>query len=594
MTLFNVLSYAKGFKRQAIWASTCSVVNKLFDIAPEILIGIAIDVVIQQEDSFVARLGVAEPRHQLFLLGLLTFIIWLGESVFQFLYLKNWRELAQKIQHRFRVDSYSHMQNMDMAFFEEQSSGRLTAILNDDVNQLERFLDVGANDILQVLTSVVAVGAVFFILSPKLALLAFTPIPLIIFGAFFFKRKAEPLYTKVRSMAGKLAAAINTNITGIATIKSYTKEQHERQRINDISHQYVIANQNAIKVSAAFTPVIRMAILMGFLATFVIGGLDTLQGDLAVGAYGVLVFLTQRLLWPFKNLAVTMDLYERGMASARRILNLLNQPITIRSSENDKRIQLKGEIQFKDVHFTYPNQSQPAVDDINIHICSGQTVAFVGQTGSGKSTLIKLLMRYYHSNHGRLLLDGHNIDDIHLHSLRSQIGLVSQTTFLFNDSIFANIHYGNPNADEKAVYDAARQAEAHEFIHKLSAGYQTQVGEQGTKLSGGQIQRIALARALLKNPPILILDEATSAVDNETEAAIQKSLTTISRGRTVIVIAHRLSTVVNADCIYVMDQGRVIESGKHQELLAEKGRYQTLWAIQTGTMNSDNQRHNHQ
>ncbi len=594
MTLFNVLSYAKGFKRQAIWASTCSVVNKLFDIAPEILIGIAIDVVIQQEDSFVARLGVAEPRHQLFLLGLLTFIIWLGESVFQFLYLKNWRELAQKIQHRFRVDSYSHMQNMDMAFFEEQSSGRLTAILNDDVNQLERFLDVGANDILQVLTSVVAVGAVFFILSPKLALLAFTPIPLIIFGAFFFKRKAEPLYTKVRSMAGKLAAAINTNITGIATIKSYTKEQHERQRINDISHQYVIANQNAIKVSAAFTPVIRMAILMGFLATFVIGGLDTLQGDLAVGAYGVLVFLTQRLLWPFKNLAVTMDLYERGMASARRILNLLNQPITIRSSENDKRIQLKGEIQFKDVHFTYPNQSQPAVDDINIHICSGQTVAFVGQTGSGKSTLIKLLMRYYHSNHGRLLLDGHNIDDIHLHSLRSQIGLVSQTTFLFNDSIFANIHYGNPNADEKAVYNAARQAEAHEFIHKLSAGYQTQVGEQGTKLSGGQIQRIALARALLKNPPILILDEATSAVDNETEAAIQKSLATISRGRTVIVIAHRLSTVVNADCIYVMDQGRVIESGKHQELLAEKGRYQTLWAIQTGTMNSDNQRHNHQ
>lgn len=594
MTLFNVLSYAKGFKRQAIWASTCSVVNKLFDIAPEILIGIAIDVVIQQEDSFVARLGVAEPRHQLFLLGLLTFIIWLGESVFQFLYLKNWRELAQKIQHRFRVDSYSHMQNMDMAFFEEQSSGRLTAILNDDVNQLERFLDVGANDILQVLTSVVAVGAVFFILSPKLALLAFTPIPLIIIGAFFFKRKAEPLYTKVRSMAGKLAAAINTNITGIATIKSYTKEQHERQRINDISHQYVIANQNAIKVSAAFTPVIRMAILMGFLATFVIGGLDTLQGDLAVGAYGVLVFLTQRLLWPFKNLAVTMDLYERGMASARRILNLLNQPITIRSSENDKRIQLKGEIQFKDVHFTYPNQSQPAVDDINIHICSGQTVAFVGQTGSGKSTLIKLLMRYYHSNHGRLLLDGHNIDDIHLHSLRSQIGLVSQTTFVFNDSIFANIHYGNPNADEKAVYDAARQAEAHEFIHKLSAGYQTQVGEQGTKLSGGQIQRIALARALLKNPPILILDEATSAVDNETEAAIQKSLATISRGRTVIVIAHRLSTVVNADCIYVMDQGRVIESGKHQELLAEKGRYQTLWAIQTGTMNSDNQRHNHQ
>ena len=582
MTLFKVLSYAKGFKRQAVWASVCSVVNKLFDIAPEILIGIAIDVVIQQEDSFVAQLGIVEPKNQLFLLGLLTLLIWLGESLFQFLYLKNWRELAQKIQHRFRVDSYSHMQNMDMAFFEDQSSGRLTAILNDDVNQLERFLDVGANDILQVLTSVVAVGAVFFFLSPKLALLAFTPIPLIIFGAFFFKRKAEPLYTKVRSMAGQLAAAINTNISGIATIKSYTKEQHERERIRTISADYVAANQAAIKVSAAFTPVIRMAILMGFLATFVIGGLDTLNGDLAVGAYGVLVFLTQRLLWPFKNLAVTMDLYERGMASARRILNLLNQPINIRSLDSDKTIQLKGAIQFKNIQFAYPNQTNPAVDNIDIDIKAGQTIAFVGQTGSGKSTLIKLLMRYYHTDNGTLRLDGHAIGDIHLTSLRSQIGLVSQTTFLFNDSIFANIHYGNSDADEQAVYRAAQQAEAHAFIEALSHGYQTTVGEQGTKLSGGQIQRIALARALLKNPPILILDEATSAVDNETEAAIQKSLTTISRGRTVIVIAHRLSTVVRADCIYVMDQGRIIESGTHTELLEKKGRYQSLWAIQTG------------
>jgi ATP-binding cassette subfamily B protein len=582
MTLFKVLSYAKGFKRQAIWASACSIINKLFDIAPEILIGIAIDVVIQQEDSFVAQMGIVEPRNQLFLLGLLTFLIWLGESLFQFLYLKNWRELAQKIQHRFRIDSYAHMQHMDMAFFEDQSSGRLTAILNDDVNQLERFLDVGANDILQVLTSVVAVGAVFFILSPKLALLAFTPIPLIIFGAFYFKRKAEPLYTKVRSMAGKLASAINTNITGIATIKSYTKEQHERNRISHISHNYVAANQAAIKVSAAFTPVIRMAILMGFLATFIIGGLDTLKGDLAVGAYGVLVFLTQRLLWPFKNLAVTMDLYERGMASARRILDLLNQPIKIRTLDSDRRVTLSGQIEFKDIQFTYPNQSQPAVNDININISAGQTIAFVGQTGSGKSTLVKLLMRYYHADSGALTLDGHSINSIQLNSLRSQIGLVSQTTFLFNDSIYANIHYGNEEADESAVYQAARQAEAHEFIEALSQGYQTTVGEQGAKLSGGQIQRIALARALLKDPPILILDEATSAVDNETEAAIQKSLTTISHGRTVIVIAHRLSTVVQADCIYVMDQGRIIESGHHKELLDKKGRYQSLWTIQTG------------
>jgi len=582
MTLIEVLSYGKGFRPQAIWASICSIVNKLFDIAPEILIGIAIDVVINQEDSFVAYLGLVDPKHQLYLLGVLTFFIWAGESLFQYLYLRNWRELAQKIQHRFRVDCYAHIQRMDMRFFENESSGQLTSILNDDVNQLERFLDVGANDILQVLTSVVAVGAVFFLISTKLALLAFTPIPVIIFGAFYFQRKAEPRYAKVRSKAGEIAAAINTNIAGVATIKSFTKEAHEKQRIADISTEYMQANESAIKVSSAFTPVIRMAILTGFLATFIVGGLDTLNGDLAVGAYGVLVFLTQRLLWPFRDLANTMDLYERGMASARRILGLLHEPIHIKDHSKAQAVTLQGDIDIKDVTFHYPSQSKPALQDINLHINAGETHAFVGQTGSGKSTVIKLLMRYYHSQTGQVLVDQHPIEDISIESLRSQIGLVSQATFLFNDSIFANIQYGNDAASEADVIAAAKMAEAHDFISQLDEGYQTRVGEQGVKLSGGQIQRLALARALLKNPPILILDEATSAVDNETEAAIQKSLKKIADGRTIILIAHRLSTVVHAHQIHVMDQGRMVESGTHEELIAQQGRYQQLWQIQTG------------
>ena len=582
MTLFKVLSYAKGFKTQSIWASICSVINKLFDIAPEILIGIAIDVVINQEDSFVAALGVVDPRHQLFLLGVLTFFIWAGESVFQYLYLRNWRELAQKIQHRFRVDCYGHIQKMDMQFFEDQSSGRLTAILNDDVNQLERFLNIGANDILQVLTSVIAVGAVFFLISTKLALLAFTPIPVIIFGAFYFQRKAEPRYALVREKAGEIAAAINTNIAGVATIKSFTKEAHEKQRIADISQGYVHANEEAIKISSAFTPVIRMAILTGFLATFIIGGLDTLNGELAVGAYGVLVFLTQRLLWPFRDLANTMDLYERGMASARRILGLLDEPIHIKDHDKTQAVKLTGNIIMDGVNFTYQSQSHPALKGINLDIKAGETVAFVGQTGSGKSTLIKLLMRYYHAQQGQVTLDGHLIEDIDIESLRSQIGLVSQATFLFNDSIFENIKYGNQNATNEEVMHAAQMAEADEFILKLDQGYQTPVGEQGVKLSGGQIQRIALARALLKNPPILILDEATSAVDNETEAAIQKSLKKIAQGRTIILIAHRLSTVVHANQIHVLENGGIIESGHHDELLTCQGRYHHLWRIQTG------------
>jgi ATP-binding cassette subfamily B protein len=582
MTLFKVLSFGKGFKAQAIWASICSVVNKLFDIAPEILIGIAIDVVINQEDSFVANMGVVDPKHQLYLLGFLTFLIWAGESIFQYLYLRNWRELAQKIQHRFRVDCYAHIQQMDMRFFENQSSGRLTSILNDDVNQLERFLNIGANDILQVITSVVAVGAVFFLISTKLALLAFSPIPVIIFGAFYFQRKAEPRYAQVREKAGEIAAAINTNIAGVATIKSFTKEAHEKQRISAISDGYVKANESAIKISSAFTPVIRMAILTGFLATFIIGGLDTLNGDLAVGAYGVLVFLTQRLLWPFRDLANTMDLYERGMASARRILGLLDEPIHIKDHEKTQSVKLRGDIAIQAVTFKYDSQSAAALNNINLDIAAGETHAFVGQTGSGKSTIIKLLMRYYHAQQGQIKLDGHLIENINIQSLRSQIGLVSQATFLFNASIFDNIQYGNDQASEAEVFEAAKLAEAHEFIERLDQGYQTTVGEQGVKLSGGQIQRIALARALLKNPPILILDEATSAVDNETEAAIQRSLKKIAEGRTIILIAHRLSTVVHAHQIHVLEAGEIIESGTHKELIKQDGRYHQLWNIQTG------------
>ncbi len=584
MTLFKVLSYGKGFKAQAIWASICSVVNKLFDIAPEILIGIAIDVVINQEASFVAKLGVADPKQQLYILGFLTFLIWAGESIFQYLYLRNWRELAQKIQHRFRVDCYGHIQRMDMHFFEHQSSGRLTAILNDDVNQLERFLNIGANDILQVITSVVAVGAVFFLISTKLALLAFSPIPVIIMGAFYFQRKAEPRYAQVREKAGEIAAAINTNIAGVATIKSFTKENHEQQRIAAISDQYVKANESAIKVSSAFTPVIRMAILTGFLATFIVGGLDTLNGDLAVGAYGVLVFLTQRLLWPFRDLANTMDLYERGMASARRILSLLDEPIHIKDRKEAKQVDLTGQISIENITFQYPSQTVTALSNINLKIQAGETHAFVGQTGSGKSTVIKLLMRYYHAQQGTITLDNHSIENIHIQSLRSQIGLVSQATFLFNDSVLANIQYGNDQASESQIIAAAKLAEAHDFIEQLEHGYHTHVGEQASKLSGGQVQRIALARALLKNPPILILDEATSAVDNETEAAIQKSLKKITIDRTVIIIAHRLSTVVHAHKIHVLENGKILESGSHEELLELNGRYHQLWQIQTGGM----------
>ncbi|MEJ2603629.1 MAG: ABC transporter ATP-binding protein [Gammaproteobacteria bacterium] len=580
--LKRLLRYARGYRRRIILASACSVLNKLFDVMPEILIGIAIDVVVRQEDSFVSALGITDPRLQILLLGGLTLVIWVSESLFEYLYLILWRNLAQDLQHGMRLDAYQHVQELDLAYFEDQSTGNLVAILNDDVNQLERFLDGGANNLIQVATTLVAVGTVFFVVSPLIAVVAFTPIPVIVIGAFYFQRRAQPLYAEVRARVGRLGSRLSANVSGIATIKSFATEKLETERVRRDSVAYVESNRRAIAVSSAFIPVIRMAILAGFLATFLIGGWMTLSGKLAVGAYGVLVFLTQRLLWPLTGLAETVDLYERAMASSKRILDLIEEPVTIHDAADARPLaDVSGRITFRHVWFGY-GDGEPVLRDIEFDIAPTETVAFVGHTGAGKSSLIKLMLRFYEPRQGEILLDGRPITAFTLESLRRNIGLVSQEVFLFQGSIRENIAYGAPEADDEAIVRAARAAEAMEFIDRLPKGLDTIVGERGQKLSGGQRQRLSLARALLKDPPVLILDEATSAVDNETEAAIQRSLATISHSRTTLVIAHRLSTIVHADRIIVLDRGRIAETGDHDSLLARGGIYASLWAVQTG------------
>lgn len=580
--LGRLLRYARGYRRRILAATACSAINKLFDIAPEILIGIAIDVVVNKKESFVASLGFGDAKEQIMVLGVLTFLIWAGESLFEYLHLILWRNLAQRLQADLRQDAYEHLQRQDMSFFEGRSSGDLVAVLNDDVNQLERFLDGGANDLVQVVVTVVAVGAVFFVLSPLIALLAFTPVPVIVWGAFYFQRRAAPRYAGVRERVGALASRLANNIGGMATIKSFTAERFEAERLRAESEAYVEANRSAIAISSAFIPVIRMAILAGFLMTFVVGGLQALNGELNVGAYGVLVFLTQRLLWPLTRLAQTADLFERAMASARRILDLMQTRLGVPDEgPGTWPAKVRGEVRFEHVSFRYPAGSG-GVDDVSMKVNAGDTLALVGATGSGKSTLIKLLLRFYSPDQGRILIDGVAIDEVPLHSLRQAIGLVSQDVFLFEGSVRDNIAYGRPDASNADIERAARQAEAWEFIERLPQGLETQVGERGVKLSGGQRQRLSLARALLKSPPILVLDEATSAVDNETEAAIQRSLANIGHNRTVIMIAHRLSTIVHADDIVVIDQGRVVERGSHKQLLRSAGLYAAQWQVQTG------------
>ncbi len=576
--LQRLLAYGKNYRFQTWQAIVSSIFNKLCDIAPEILIGAAVDVVVKKQDSFIANWGINDVRQQLIALTIVTVIVWILESISQYIYTNLWRNLSQKIQHNLRLDAYGHIQELDLAYFENQSSGNLMGILGDDINQLERFLDVGANEIIQVVTNAIVIGAVFFVLAPSIAWYSMVPIPIIIIGSILFQKKLAPYYSDVREKVGLLNGRLANNLGGITTIKSFTTETYELDRVRHDSEAYRQSNRRAIAVSAAFVPMIRMAVLFSFTMTLLLGGIAAVDGRLGVGTYSILIYLTQRLLWPLTRLGETLDLYQRGMASTNRVLDLLDTPVAIDSGHLALPI-VRGEIELQDVTFAYADRST-VIKGLSLNIPAGETIAIVGATGSGKSTLVKLLLRLYEIQSGRIMLDGINIQDLHLADLRRSIGLVSQDVFLFHGSIRENIAYGSSDANLEAVIAAAKIAEADEFIDRLPEQYDTIVGERGQKLSGGQRQRIAIARAVLKNPPILILDEATSAVDNETEAAIQRSLDRITIDRTTIAIAHRLSTIRNAHCIYVMEQGELVESGTHDELLALNRIYAGLWNIQ--------------
>ena len=578
--ILELWRYASRHRPRIIYATVFSVLNKIMDIAPEILIGGAVDVVVRREDSFLASFGLTDVRTQLLVLAGLTFVVWALESTFEYAYGVAWRNLAQTIQHELRVDAYGHVQGLELGYFDEQSTGGLMAILNDDVNQLERFLDRGANDLIQTATGVVGVLVVFFVLSPTIALLSFIPIPVIIFGSIRFTRLMGPRYAAVRAQAGNLNAQLANNLGGIATIKSFTSEQRETNRIAAESDRYRTINREAIKLSSAFVPIIRIAILAGFLVTLLYGGFRVFDGTLEVAAYSVLVFLTQRLLWPLTRLGETLDLYQRSMASTARILGLLGTEAQLTDGAVDLP-SVRGAITFDAVTFAY-HPGIPVLSQIDISVGAAETIAIVGSTGSGKTTLMKLLLRFADVDEGAIALDGVDVRDLTLESLRGSIGLVSQDVFLFFGTVKENILYGRPDATFAEVVEAARAAEAHDFIEALPYGYETVVGERGQKLSGGQRQRISIARAIIKDPPILVLDEATSAVDNETEAAIQRSLELVSRHRTTLVIAHRLSTIRNADRIYVLENGRVVEVGTHRDLVAAGGVYAGLWRVQTG------------
>ena len=485
------------------------------------------------------------------------------------------------------LDVYNKLQSLSMRFFGDKQTGEIMSRVINDSRNMETLIAHALPDLLSNSLIVILVAIMIFSINPILAAISLIPIPLILFVTMKFSGKVHALFKRNQEVLAEVNGKVQDNISGIREIQSFGREKEEYMSMKEYCKRYSFVNVRANFVASIFFPTIEFLTSVGSVFVMGIGGTLALKDVLSVSdVVGFFMYLSL-FYSPIAALSRIIEDMQNAFAGGHRVLSILDMESEIKDSENAEDIgRANGEMEFDHVSFYY-NENEPVLKDISFKIDAGKMVAFVGATGVGKSTIVSLMERFYDPVSGTVCLDGKDIKDITVKSLRENISMVLQDVFLFNGSIYDNIAYGNPSASREDVIKAAETARVSDFVCKMPDGYDTIIGERGVRLSGGQKQRIAIARAVLKNSPILILDEATSAVDNETEALIQQAIDELSKNRTVIVIAHRLSTVMKADNIIVLENGRIAEQGTHNELLKLGGIYAKLCNVNSDRIKAE-------